>query len=97
MRYKITKITFAWTNKDRFDKDSLKRIGRIVDINTDEIIIGKNAMIRYISDADGSEMRWKALRTSVVKDVIGKTGDEIVIVSTENSNYEFTICEDKAE
>ena len=93
MKYKISRILHSGTQgivgADRTDEDSLNRIGRIVDLNLENIHIRSATIIRYISDANGNPMRYKALRTSPVREVFESDGDYLVIIKTNNSQYYF--------
>ena len=79
MLYELVKITDLDDN-NKEDEDSINRIGRIFDIDTDNIVIGKSLYMTCVKP------NWlKSVITSHVNNYIVES-DGIVIV-TDNSKY----------
>lgn len=96
MLYKIASIKHSrgtLKGLDRQDDRYPIRIGRIIDLDINDILIGFPLIIRYVRDSDGTSMRWMILRTSPVKSfeyIKDKNGEiDYINVETENSIYEF--------
>jgi hypothetical protein len=96
MLYKIASIKHSkgeLKGLDRQDDRYPIRIGRIIDLDINDILIDFPLIIRYVRDSDGTPMRWMILRTSPVKSfeyIKDKNGEIACInVETENSIYEF--------
>jgi len=77
--YRIAKITDVF-GFHKTDDASIRRIGRIVDIDESAILLGHSAYIVY-----GSHDTY--FMTSTVKKV--NVTEEMVIVETQNSKYYF--------
>lgn len=96
MLYKIESIKHSKGElKGLYRQDDIYpiRIGRIINLDINDILIDFPLIIRYVRDSDGTPMRWMILRTSPVKSfeyVKDKNGEITCInVVTENSIYEF--------
>lgn len=91
MEYKITQILHTGTcgesGTERKDGRYPLRIGRTVDLVLENIRVGYPMYLEYLKDSDGSDMLFKALITSRVKDV--KTENNLVVVTTRNSIFYF--------
>lgn len=102
MLYKIASIKHSkgeLKGLDRQDDRYPIRIGRIISLNINDILIDFPLIIKYVRDSDGTPMRWMILRTSLVKSfeyIKGKNGDiDCINVVTENSIYEFERVENE--
>lgn len=84
---------------DRQDDRYPLRIGRIINLDVNDILIDFPLIIKYVRDSDGTPMRWMILRTSLVKSfeyIKDKNGDiDCINVVTENSIYEFERVENE--
>lgn len=97
MLYKIKSIKHNGTcdecGTERTDDRYHQRIGRVVELNIDDIEIGYPLVIRYVKDSDGTPMKFSSLKTSYVTSVncAGKISRNslFVVVETENSIFEF--------
>ena len=79
MLYKIVKIMdLHW--KDKTDDDVINRIGRVIDLNGKEIIIGNPLLMSCVEPG-----LHKSIITSNVKDVT--QADDGLILTTEHSIY----------
>ncbi len=88
MEYKIVKITDL-TGKDKTDERARNRLGRIMELNKNDIKIGKKLMMSCVNPG------WmKSVITSKVKDVV--CADDGLIITTENSVY-FLVKKDLAK
>ena len=70
MLYKIESIKHSrgtLKGLDRQDDRYPMRIGRIISLDIDDILIDFPLIIKYVRDSDGTPMRWMILRTSLVK------------------------------
>ena len=102
MLYKIASIKHSrgtLKGLDRQDDRYPQRIGRIISLDIDDILIDFPLIIKYVRDSDGTPMRWMILRTSLVKSfeyIEDKNGDiDCINVVTENSIYEFKRVDDE--
>lgn len=102
MLYKIVSIKHSkgeLKGLDRRDDRYPIRIGRIISLDINDILIDLPLIIKYVRDSDGTPMRWMILRTSLVKSfeyIKDKNGEITCInVETENSIYEFTKVDDE--
>ena len=102
MLYKIVSIKHSrgtLKGLDRQDDRYPQRIGRIISLDIDDILIDFPLIIKYVRDSDGTPMRWMILRTSLVKSfeyMKDKNGDiDCINVVTENSIYEFERVENE--
>ena len=77
--YRITKITDVF-GFDKTDDASIRRIGRIVDIDESAILSGHSAYIVY-------ENHDTYFMTSTVKKV--NVTEKMIVVETQNSKYFF--------
>lgn len=103
MLYKIKSIKHSGTcgerGTDRTDDRYPQRIGRVVELNIDDIEIGYPLLIRYIKDSDGTSMKFSLLKTSCVKNYI--TIDDLegivkyITIETENSIFKFERVNDE--
>ena len=88
MEYKITKITHSGTKgkrgQDRTDGRYPMRIGRTVDLDLDNVKLGKPMIINYLKNADGSDYSNMYLRTSCVISTASA-----VFIETMNSIFIF--------
>lgn len=101
MLYKIASIKHSrgtLKGLDRQDDRYPIRIGRIISLDINDILIGFPLIIKYVRDSDGTPMRYLVLRTSFVKSFEyskDKNGEFTCInVETENSIYEFKRVDD---
>jgi len=102
MLYKIKSIKHNGTcdecGTERTDDRYHQRIGRVVELNIDDIEIGYPLLIRYIKDPDGTSMKFSLLKTSCVKNYI--TVDDLegivkyITIETQNSIFEFERVDD---
>lgn len=102
MLYKIASIKHnKGTSKglDRQDDRYPLRIGIIISLDVNDILIDFTLIIKYVRDSDGTPMRWMMLRTSLVKSfeyIKDKNGDiDCINVVTENYIYEFEMVENE--
>lgn len=103
MLYKIVSIKHSKggvKGLDRQDNGYPIRIGRIISLDINDILIDFPLLIKYVRDSDGTPMRWiTLLRTSFVKSfecIKNKNGEIICInVETQNSIYEFEKVNDE--
>ena len=79
MLYKIVKITDL-DGKDKCDLESANRIGRVVDIEVDNIIIGHSLFMECIEPNF-----LKSIITSYVKNVM--QAEDGLVITTTNSIY----------
>ena len=77
--YRIAKITDVF-GFHKTDDASIKRIGRMVDIDESAILLGHSAFIVY-------ENHDTYFMTSIVKNV--NVTEKMIIVETQNSKYYF--------
>lgn len=95
MLYKITSIKHSRGTLKGLDRQNRYplRIGGIISLDIDEIMIDFPLIVKYVRDSDGTPMRWMILRTSLVKSfeyIKDKNGDiDCINVVTENFIYEF--------
>ena len=101
MLYKIESIKHnrgTLKGLDRQDDRYPMRIGRIISLDINDILIGFPLIIKYVRDFDGTPMRNLVLRTSFVKSfeyIKNMNGDIIYInIETENSIYKFKRVDD---
>lgn len=80
--YRIAKITDVF-GFDKTDDASIRRIGRIVDIDESAILSGHSAYIVY-------ESHDTYFMTSTVKKV--NMTEKMIVVETQNSKYYFERC-----
>ena len=69
MLYKIKSIKHSkgkLKGLDRQDDRYPLRIGRIINLDINDILIDFPLIIRYVRDSDGTPMRWMILRTSLL-------------------------------
>lgn len=96
MLYKISSIKHSkgeLKGLDRQDDRYPMRIGRIISLNINDILIGFPLIIKYVRDSDGTPMKFSVLKTSNVVEInsVGEVECDplFVIVETENSIFEF--------
>ena len=101
MLYKIESIKHSrgtLKGLDRQDDRYPMRIGRIISIDIDDILIDFPLIIKYVRDSDGTPMRNLVLRTSFVKSFEYIKDENGVInwinIVTENSIYKFKRVDD---
>lgn len=101
MLYKIESIKHSrgtLKGLDRQDDRYPMRIGRIINIDINDILIGFPLIIKYVRDSDGTPMRNLVLRTSFVKSFEYIKDENGVInwinIVTENSIYKFKRVDD---
>lgn len=91
MEYRITKITHSGTKgkrgQNRTDGRYPMRIGRIVELDLDNVKLGKPMIINYLKNADGSNYSNMCLRTSSVVLIISTAS--AVFIETMNSIFTF--------
>lgn len=91
MECKITKITHSGTKgergQDRTDGRYPMRIGRTVELDLDNVKLGKPMIINYLKNADGSDYSNMCLRTSSVVLIISTA--RAVFIETMNSIFTF--------
>ena len=75
-------------NTPRTDGRYPIRIGRIVEFDTKDIVIGIPFILNYIKDENGNDYRGFHLTTSFVKDW-DYVFDGVIRIETNNSIYEF--------
>nr|DAS43508.1 MAG TPA: hypothetical protein [Caudoviricetes sp.] len=102
MLYKIVGIKHSrgtLKGLDRQDDRYPQRIGRIISLDINDILIDFPLIIKYVRDYDGTTMRNLILRTSLVKSfeyIKDKNGNiDCINVVTENSIYKFERIEDE--
>lgn len=102
MLYKIVGIKHSrgtLKGLDRQDDRYPQRIGRIISLDINDILIDFPLIIKYVRDYDGTTMRNLILRTSLVKSfeyIKDKNGNiDCINVETENSIYEFKKVNDE--
>nr|DAT99504.1 MAG TPA: hypothetical protein [Caudoviricetes sp.] len=102
MLYKIVSIKHSrgtLKGLDRQDNRYPLRIGRLIALDVNDIMIDFPLIIKYIRDSDGTSMRNLVLRTSFVKSfeyIKDNNGDiDCINVVTENSIYEFKRVDDE--
>lgn len=92
MEYRIKSIKHSGRKgirgTDRTDGRYPIRIGRTVDMDFEYIYPGVSMWLNYVKNSDGSDYSNKMLLTSKVVD-IEKQNEDIVIVETINSIFEF--------
>ena len=95
MEYKIARIQHSgtcgerWT--DREDGRYIHRVGRTVELDVENILVGLPMIIHYIKDQDGSDYSSFILTTSRVK-ILSVPDDNTVIIETRNSIFRFEKC-----
>ena len=101
MLYKIESIKHSrgtLKGLDRQDDKYPMRIGRIISLDIDDILIDFPLIIKYVRDSDGTPMRNLVLRTSFVKSFEYIKDENGVInwinIVTENSIYKFKRVDD---
>lgn len=101
MLYKIENIKHSrgtLKGLDRQDDRYPMRIGRIISLDMNDILIGFPLIIKYVRDSDGTSMRNLVLRTSFVKSFECIKDENGVIswmnIVTENSIYTFKRVDD---
>ena len=101
MLYKIESIKHSrgtLKGLDRQDDRYPMRIGRIISLDINDILIDFPLIIKYVRDSDGTPMRNLVLRTSLVNSleyIKYKNGDiDCINVVTENSIYKFKRVDD---
>ena len=101
MLYKIESIKHSrgtLKGLDRQDDRYPMRIGRIISLDIDDILIDFPLIIKYVRDSDGTPMRNLVLRTSFVKSFEYIKDENGVInwinIVTENSIYKFKRVDD---
>lgn len=102
MLYKIESIKHSrgtLKGLDRQDDRYPMRIGRIISLDINDILIDFPLIIKYVRDSDGTPMRNLVLRTSFVKS-FEYTKDENGVINwinivTENSIYKFKRVDDE--
>ena len=91
MEYKITKITHSGTKgergQDRTDGRYPMRIGKTVELDLDNVKLGKPMIINYLKSADGSDYNNMYLRTSNVISIISTAST--AFIETMNSIFTF--------
>lgn len=102
MLYKIVGIKHSrgtLKGLDRQDDRYPQRIGRIISLDINDILIDFPLIIKYVRDYDGTTMRNLILRTSLVKSfeyIKDKNGNiDCINVVTKNSIYKFERIEDE--
>ena len=102
MLYKIESIKHSrgtLKGLDRQDDRYPMRIGRIISLDIDDILIDFPLIIKYVRDSDGTPMRNLVLRTSFVKSFEYIKDENGVInwinIVTENSIYKFKRVDDE--
>lgn len=102
MLYKIVSIKHSrgtLKGLDRQDDRYSLRIGRLIALDINDIMIDFPLIIKYVRDSDGTPMRNLVLRTSFVKSfecIKDKNGDiDCINVETENSIYKFERVENE--
>ena len=102
MLYKIESIKHSrgtLKGLDRQDDRYPMRIGRIISLDIDDILIDFPLIIKYVRDSDGTPMRNLVLRTSLVNSleyIKDKNGYiDCINVVTENSIYKFKRVDDE--
>lgn len=102
MLYKIVGIKHSrgtLKGLDRQDDRYPQRIGRIISLDINDILIDFPLIIKYVRDYDGTTLRNLILRTSLVKSfeyIKDKNGNiDCINVVTENSIYKFERIEDE--
>ena len=102
MLYKIASIKHSrgtLKGLDRQDDRYPQRIGRIISLDIDDILIDFPLIIKYVRDSDGTPMRNLVLRTSLVNSleyIKDKNGYiDCINVVTENSIYKFKRVDDE--
>lgn len=103
MLYKIVSIKHSkgeLKGLDRQDNGYLIRIGRIISLDINDILIDFPLLIKYVRDSDGTPMRWiMPLRTSFVKSFkyVKDNNEDVtyINVETQNSIYEFEKVDDE--
>lgn len=102
MLYKIVGVKHSrgtLKGLDRQDDRYPQRIGRIISLDINDILIDFPLIIKYVRDYDGTTMRNLILRTSLVKSfeyIKDKNGNiDCINVVTENSIYKFERIEDE--
>ena len=90
--YKIKSILHSGRkgerNTTRIDGRYPMRIGRIVEFDPKDIVIGQCFWFDYIKDENGNDYRRYEFRTSFVKDW-DYVYDNVIRIETNNSIYEF--------
>lgn len=102
MLYKIASIKHskgALKGLDRQDDRYPQRIGRIISLDINDILIDFPLFIKYVRDSDGTSMGLMILRTSRVKSfeyIKDENGDiNCINVVTGNSIYKFERVDDE--
>ena len=102
MLYKIESIKHSrgtLKGLDRQDDRYPMRIGRIISLDIDDILIDFPLIIKYVRDSDGIPMRNLVLRTSLVNSLEYIKDKNAYIdcinVVTENSIYKFKRVDDE--
>ena len=102
MLYKIESIKHSrgtLKGLDRQDDRYPMRIGRIISLDINDILIDFPLIIKYVRDSDGTPMRNLVLRTSFVKSFEYIKDENGVInwinIVTENSIYKFKRVDDE--
>lgn len=96
MKYKIINISHTGNSgkRDETRKDGRYplRIGRIVDLDVQQIRVGKPMNLNYLLNADGSDYSKKHLTTSPITNL--NKMERKLIIETVNSIFEFEKIED---
>lgn len=91
MEYKIKRILHSGSRgtrgTDRVDGRYPMRIGRTVELDLDNVKLGKPMIINYLKNADGSDYSNMYLRTSNVISIISTAS--AVFIETMNSIFTF--------
>ena len=99
MLYKIVSIKHSkgeLKGLDRQDNGYPIRIGRIISLDINDILIDFPLLIKYVRDSDGTPMRYiMPLRTSFVKSFKYVKDNNEDVTETQNSIYEFEKVDDE--
>ena len=96
-KYRIERILELDRVTPKTDQYSIDRIGRVVELDFPYIqkIVGKQgAVIRYLYDKDGDDLSFRAMGTTLVTSLNWNIDKSFIVMTTENSIYEFREVED---
>ena len=96
MEYKIKSIKHSGRRgtrmTDRINGRYPQRVGRIVDLDPTKYEVGFPFILKYLRLADGSDYSNMNLRCSMLVKISSTIDDEIIVVETSNTIYEFEKC-----
>ncbi len=99
MLYQITSIRYSRgvdnIGREKEDPDSRARIGRVLEIDPDELTrvpTGMSIELPYVMDSNGEPVRDKVFCPSSIRNIHIKANG-VILIETLNSIYEFHVYE----